>query len=296
MLWIFVAGLMVGGGLWLLASRLFPSVTPLAIAAARLQRPGVSRLVVIDGDDTLAARLGRLLLPRFPSERLRLDKVGRDLAIVGRSTEVHLGQKVLWAVVGALAIPVFVALLALGGTSVALVLPSWLAVAGSVSGFFLPDIAIGQLADIRRKEFRQSLGAYIDLVVMLLAANEGVTGALEHGANAGDTWPFVEVRRALSQARLSAAAPWQALRELGERYGVDELVELASSAQLSGTEGASVRLSLVAKAGTLRDRALSAEEATAEQSSTRMVFPLLLLVLSFVLFIGYPALVGVLQS
>jgi tight adherence protein C len=293
---VLLAGLMVGCGLWMLGARLFPSARTLHAGAARLLRPGVPRLTVEADDPTLAARLGHLLLPRIEPERLRLDKVGRDLAIAGRSTEVHLGEKVLWAMLGAFSVPVFVGLLILGGTRVSLVLPSWMALAGAVAGFFLPDVAVRQIADQRRKEFRQSLGAYIDLVVMLLAANEGVTGALEHAANAGDTWPFVEVRRALSQARLTAAAPWLALRNLGERYGVDELVELASSAQLSGTEGASVRLSLVAKAGTLRDRALSSEEAVAEQSSTRMVFPLLLLVLSFVLFIGYPALVGVLQS
>jgi tight adherence protein C len=296
MFWVLFSGLMVGSGLWLGLSRLVPAHTPLAAAAVRLQRAGRSRHVVDQEDDSFAGRVGRLLLPRVDVEKIRLDRVAKDLAVTGRSLEVHLGQKVLWAVLGAVFVPVMAGLLALGGTHVSLIIPTWMSLVAGFAGFFIPDTSVREIANSRRKEFRQSLGAYIDLVVMLLAANEGVTGALEHAANAGDTWPFLEVRRVLSQARLTAVTPWTALRDLGERYGVDELIELASSAQLSGTEGASVRQSLVAKAGTLRDRSLSAEEAVAEQASTRMVFPLLILVMSFVLFLGYPALMSVLKS
>ena len=297
MFWVLVCGLLVGTGLWLIASHLAPATVPLAAAAVRLQRPGRSRLIMLDdAENSLAGRLGRLLLPRLDPETSALNRVAKDLAVTGRSAEMHLGEKVLWALLGALFVPTFVAFLSLSGTHLPLIVPTWLSVVAAAGGFFLPDTSVHQLAMARRKEFRQSLSAYIDLVVMLLAANEGVTGALEHAANAGDTWPFLEVRRVLSQARLTAVTPWAALRDLGERYGVDELVELSSSAQLSGTEGASVRQSLVAKAGTLRDRALSSEEAAAEQASTRMVFPLLMLVLSFVLFLGYPALMSVLNS
>jgi tight adherence protein C len=297
MFWVFLAGLTVGGGIWLALSRLAPATPSLAGAGARLdRRPAPTVIGSATADASTAARLGRLMTPRFGADLVRLDRVGRDLAVTDTPLDVHLGQKVLWSLAGGFSIPVIVALLAASGTSVGLTLPSWLAILGATGCFFVPDFAVRERATQRRKEFRQCLGAYTDLVVMLLAANEGVTGALEHAAVAGDAWPFVEVRRSLAQARLSAAAPWTALRELGECYGVDELVELASSAQLSGAEGASVRLSLIAKAGTLRDRALSAEEAAAEESSTRMVFPLLLLVLSFVVFVGYPALVSVLQS
>jgi Flp pilus assembly protein TadB len=222
--------------------------------------------------------------------------VQSDLAVIGRPLDVHLGQKVLWAFGGGLAIPVSAALASLNGAHVSMAIPAWLSLIAAVGGFFLPDLSIRQLAAARRHEFRQSLGAYIDLVVMLLAANEGVTGALEHGALAGDSWPFLELRRVLAEARLTATTPWAAMRDLGERYGVDELIEMSSAAHLAGAEGVSMRQSLTAKARTLRDRALSAEEAKAQQSSTRMVFPLLLLVMSFVVFVGYPAFVSVLNT
>jgi tight adherence protein C len=299
MLLVFLAGLLVGGGVWLALGALQPSTTPLALAAQRLQRPGRPMRhseASSTPDDSLAARLGRLLLPHVSGDRLQKPSLVADLAIVGRPFDVHLGQKVLWAMLGALAMPVSVALFAMNGVHFSLAVPAWVSLLGGFGGFVLPDSSVSQLASARRREFRQCLGAYIDLVVMLLAANEGVTGALEHAANAGDTWPFAELRRVLAEARLTATTPWQAMRELGERYGVDELIELASSAHLAGTEGASVRQSLVAKARTLRDRSLSAEEAEAERASTRMVFPLLLLVLSFVIFVGYPALISVLRA
>jgi tight adherence protein C len=294
---VFLAGLMVGGGVWLALALLQPSTVPLAVAAQRLQRPGapIRRSLTTD-DESVAGRLGRLLVSRVRTERLQRPSLAADLAIVGRPFDVHVGQKILWALLAGLAVPITVALASLNGMHISLVLPAWVSVLAAIGGFILPDTSVAQMAAIRRREFRQCLGAYIDLVVMLLAANEGVIGALEHGANAGDAWPFAELRRVLAEARLTAATPWQAMRELGERFGVDELIELSSSAQLAGNEGASVRQSLVAKARTLRDRALSGEEAEAEQASTRMVFPLLLLVLSFVVFVGYPALVSVLTT
>jgi tight adherence protein C len=292
---IFLAGLAVGGGLWLLVAAMQPTAVPLDVAATRLQRPAAPRVARID-DESLAARLGRLLYPRLAGDRLQRHSRQADLAVVGRPAEVQFGLKVLWAVAACLAVSMSVGLAAASGMHVSLAVPAWLTLLAGFGGFVLPDSSVAQLAADRRREFRQSLGAYIDLVVMLLAANEGVAGALDHAAVAGESWPFLELRRALSEARLTATTPWGALRNLGERYGIDELIELSSAAHLAGSEGASVRQSLIAKARTLRDRALSAEEAEAERSSTRMVFPLLLLVLSFVIFVGFPALVSVMDT
>lgn len=291
-----LAGLMVGGGLWLALAVLHPAATPLAIAARRLDRVESRALRPEADHGSIAARAGRFVISHIGDDRFRISSLARDLAIAGRPMDVHVGQKVLWAMAAGSAAPLASALATLSGAHLNLAFPAWMALLGGVGGFVVPDASVRQLAATRRREFRQSLSAYIDLVVMLLAANEGVTGALEHAAAAGDSWAFHELRRALAEARLTATTPWQAMREMGERLGVDELIELSSAAHLAGHEGASVRQSLIAKARTLRDRALSAEEAEAERASTRMVFPLLLLVLSFVLFVGYPAFVSVLST
>lgn len=68
-----------------------------------------------------------------------------------------------------------------------------------------------------------------------------------------------------------------------------ELEELANSLTLAGAEGARVRQSLMAKAESLRQRRMTEAEAEANESSERMVLPLVLLGLGFLLFLGYPA-------
>ena len=53
-----------------------------------------------------------------------------------------------------------------------------------------------------RADFRHALGAYLDVLVMLLAAQEGPESAMEIAAQSGQGPAFGELRRAIRQARL----------------------------------------------------------------------------------------------
>ena len=70
---------------------------------------------------------------------------------------------------------------------------------------------------------------------------------------------------------------------------VPELAELAASAELAGNEGARVRSSLAAKARAIRVRALAEIETAAQSATERMTLPIVLLMVGFVVFLGYPA-------
>jgi len=78
--------------------------------------------------------------------------------------------------------------------------------------------------------------------------------------------------------------------------GVPELRELAASVALAGEEGAVVGASVAAKATALRTRALAEAEAAAESASERMALPTVMLLVGFVIFIGYPAVAAVLSG
>ena len=54
-----------------------------------------------------------------------------------------------------------------------------------------------------------------------------------------------------------------------------------------------VRQSVAAKASALRSRALTDAEASAEAASERMSIPTVMLLVGFVIFVGYPAVAGV---
>ena len=65
---------------------------------------------------------------------------------------------------------------------------------------------------------------------------------------------------------------------------------------LAGDEGARVRVSLAAKATAIRTRALAETERHAHAASERMSLPLVILMAGFVIFLGYPAVMNVVQG
>jgi hypothetical protein len=130
----------------------------------------------------------------------------------------------------------------------------------------------------------------------MLAGGAGVEGALAEAAAVGQGWAFGQLRQALEEARLTRVAPWGPLGRLGEDLGVEDLCELAASVGLAGSEGARVRATLSAKAGSIRAHSLADAQAAAEAMSERMSLPVVVLFAGFLLFVGYPALAHVLTG
>jgi Flp pilus assembly protein TadB len=247
----------------------------------------------------LAAHVGRPIaqvLARSGLGSLTWRGVGRDLAVLGRSPETHLAEKVTLALVGLLLVPATAAVLAAGGVSFPLVVPVWGALLFAVVGFWIPDLGIHSEAQARRRDFRHALGAFLDLVVVALAGGGGVETALEDAANVGNGWSFEHLRHALARARRARETPWSALARVGDELGVPELSELAASVALAGTEGAKVRASLAAKAASLRAHELAEAETAAQAATERMSLPVVLLFAGFLAFVGYPAVEHVLTG
>ena len=79
------------------------------------------------------------------------------------------------------------------------------------------------------------------------------------------------------------------LGRLGHELGVPELVELSSTLQLAGTEGTRIRQSLSARAVALRRHEQAEAESAANATTERLFLPGSLLLVGFLLFVGYPA-------
>ena len=112
---------------------------------------------------------------------------------------------------------------------------------------------------------------------------------MRNGLVHGDGWAFERLRGALRDAQLAGISPWVALGDLGAEINVRELVELANSVSLAGTEGATVRHSLVEKAASSRSHQLAEAESDAESATDRMILPLMVLLVGYIIFILYPA-------
>jgi Flp pilus assembly protein TadB len=212
------------------------------------------------------------------------------------SAETLLARQILAGMACLLIVPAAVAVMALGGVRISLVFPLWLSVALAAGGFLLPVMEVRVQAADRRRSFRHALGCFLDLVAVRLAGGAGVESALSDSAAAGQGWAFMELRQALDEARLMGEPPWAGLARLGTELDVAELRELAASAALAGDEGARVRVSISAKARALRVRGLADAEGAAQAASERMSLPIVLLLIGFIVFLGYPAINQVLYG
>lgn len=281
---LLVLGAGIGVGLILVAASVRRPRPVLAEALTRISTPRTLLPADTAGDRVLVA-LGQAV----GLERVLTVSVRTDLRALGRTTDAHLARSMLTALELGLVPPATAGLLALSGTAVPLPVPAGVAVCFAMSGALLPTAALHREAEKRRRSFKHALGAFFNLVGINIAAGKGIEGALETAAAAGDGDAFREIRHALYRAKITGETPWAGLDRLGADIGVAELRELAAAVGLAGDIGARVRTSLAAKAQTLRHRGLSDIEEAANAANERMSVPIVLLVLSFIIFIGYPA-------
>ena len=288
-------GALAGLGLVALVAVLIPRRIPLSRALEAVTSVPAAPLVITE-EGGWAARLGRPAASLLAALGLPTRGLRRDLALLGRPPERQLAEQATAAIIGVLLFPALAALLALGGLHLPWQLPAICAVILGAGGFLLPALSARQEAAARRAAARHALAAFLDLVVLSIAAGAGVEAALTYAGATGRGWAFGQIRGALEAARLARRPPWDTLGQLGRELTLPELTELAASITLAGTEGAKVRASLAAKAAALRNRQLTDAETTAQAATERMSLPLVLLFAGFLLLIGYPAVVHVLTG
>jgi Flp pilus assembly protein TadB len=234
-------------------------------------------------------RLGAVLRDALESRGWQLPAPLRaDLAVMGRSVETHLASTVMTGVAGLFAPTIMLApSVYFFGTSPTT--PVWLALLGALVAGLLPTLQLRSTAADRRRDFRHVVSAFLDLVAMNLAGGRGVPEALSSAVSISDGWAMVRIRDTLQTARLQGITPWAALGELGEEMAVEELRDLAATLALVAEDGAKVRDSLQARAGSMRQRELADAESRAAARSQSMLIAQLLLCVGFLLFLTYPA-------
>ena len=293
MLLVVAVACVFAGGLWIVASAVWPAPRRLGVALDELNAVSCGRPAFVSADGyspSFSLSIGRWLVKRLKATTLADEQTASDLELVSRPLEVYAGSVALTTIFGALLGPILWGLAAASGTRLPVVVPVWGMVFGAVVGWFLPRLLLRSEAAAARTDFRHALGAYLDVLVLLLAAQEGPESAMDLAAQAGQGPAFAELRRAVWQARLAGDPVWNTLDDLGRRLRVTELREVAAAGALAGESGAAVRQSLTAKARSLRQAALAEAETTARKKSQALFGPLVLMGLGFVIFLIYPML------
>lgn len=237
-------------------------------------------------------RVGLWLVRAVQRDKLE-HSLKADLAVTETDLETFAIDK-LNAAIGTAAILSLIGWL-LGWAS-SIVAVAILVVAGFAIGFLLPDMEISSKAARRRDEFREALTAFVSLVAVCISGGGGVNSAMSDALQVGGDWTFRMLREAFDASILMGEDVWTGFDRLGRELGVEELIELAGALGLAGTSGARVTETLKARAEASRDKERQLVLTAAEKKSERMNIPVAVLAFSWMVFVGYPALAGLIGS
>jgi tight adherence protein C len=299
-------GGLLGAALFLFVVRLSPPKTSPLVQLAQLDAQHSSGMAaaaapaaVAAGGDWLGpvrSRAGSWLATQLRRRGIAYTSLRQDLALTGRTFEQTLGRKVTLAGAGLVIGLVGSALIGWAGNiPVPPGAPVVLAVVFAAIMFFLPDLDARQEAAKRRAQFRRALGVYLDLVALEMAGSAAPAEALPSAARIGTGWPLALIRDTLYRATRAGRSPWTALADLGQRIGVGELRDLGQLIALVSHDGARVRSTLTARAQTMRRHELADLQGKAGKADQSMRIAQILIGMGFIAFLGYPAVVAVMN-
>ena len=217
------------------------------------------------------------------------DEVRTMTRLAGTTVEALCAQCALSGLAGLLLPTLASAVLAMGGIGVPVVVPLWTGLVTGGAAASAPVLALRAESKRARRAARNVVATFLDLVVLGLAGGMGIESALHAAAEITDNPFSSEIRAALEVARDAGDTPWRALSALGDQHGIDELTELAAAVGLAGTEGARIRATLGAKSASIRRHELADAESEANAVTERLFLPGILLLVGFLVFVGYPA-------
>lgn len=216
----------------------------------------------------------------------------QDLAILGRSRADLAVTKIGWAVGGALFPALVSTILALGGMQLPVVLPLLASVGVAAFCWVNPSRQLAEDADRARAEFRSALAAYLSLVGLERMARGSVEEALEEASRGSGSRPFRLIHAEVLNAELNRQPPWAALKDLGHRIDVDELVTLADTVSVAA-DGAAIFDTLMAEARSMRKAENNAQLERAGKANEQLVAPNMALFVCFGALLVFPAAVRI---
>jgi len=153
-----------------------------------------------------------------------------------------------------------------------------LALGGLGVGYILPGMVLARVAKRRAHRIRLSLADALDLLVVSVEAGLGLDQALTRvGQELAFAYPELSDELRLINLELRAGKPRpEALRNLADRTGVDDLSSLVTMLIQTDKFGTSVAQSLRVYSETLRTKRRQRAEEAAAKTGVKMVFPLVL--------------------
>jgi tight adherence protein C len=147
-------------------------------------------------------------------------------------------------------------------------------------GYFLPNLILSHMIRSRQHKIRESLPDALDLLVVCVEAGQGLDAAIKRVSEdlqAGS--PIISQELLLVNLEIMAGLERaQALKNLGERTGVEELISLCNVLIQSERFGTSIAQALKAQSDYMRISRRQRLEGLAAKTPVKLVFPMLLFI------------------
>ena len=166
----------------------------------------------------------------------------------------------------------------------------------AVVGLGLPHLWLRQRIGHRQAEIIKTLPDSFDLITTCVEAGLGLDAALTRVSEKIEGPFAIELRRALRDISLGRMRR-DALRELGERTGVPDLLQFVNAVIQAEQMGSSVGAVLRVQSDQLRVRRRQRAEEQAYKAPVKMIFPLVLCIFPtlFIVILG-PAAITIIQD
>jgi tight adherence protein C len=182
-------------------------------------------------------------------------------------------------------------------------LPVWGAVLGALWGFAIgwlfPGMVISSRTRRRQKEMVKALPDALDLLVVCVEAGLGLNQAMVRVAQEiGHVSPVLGEQLELTNLEIRAGTPRdEALRNLGERTGVEDIQSFVGMLIQTDRFGTSIADALRVHADVLRTKRRQRAEEAAAKTAIKMLFPLVFFIFPamFVVILG-PAVIQVIRG
>lgn len=169
----------------------------------------------------------------------------------------------------------------------------------AVTGYVLPSVAVGRRVKKRQKEMQKALPDALDMLVVSVEAGLGLNQALVRVSEEIDrVSPVLSEQLALVNLEIRAGtAREEALRNLSERTGLQDISSLVGMLIQTERFGTSVAQALRVHAETMRTKRRQRAEEAAAKTTIKMIFPLVFCIFPalFVVILG-PALIQIFQA
>jgi tight adherence protein C len=151
-----------------------------------------------------------------------------------------------------------------------------MALAATALGYLLPGMALARMAKKRQHKIRLGLPDALDLLVVSVEAGLGLDQAIQRvGLELDFAHPELSEELSLINLELRAGkGRAEALRNLAERTGVDDVASLVAMLVQTDKFGTSVAQSLRVHSETVRTKRRQRAEEAAAKTGVKMVFPL----------------------